>query len=135
MAGASEGRVLSELGVDESREVERSCTKLERLREGCSASRIRLVRVSIASMGVLKVWGVRRLCHVGEGVERDAPRVRGRTALMLAAFNGKRDCLEALLQAGADKARAGCRCLHVGSKGGEEVVVWTPSAGIPQTLP
>ena len=52
----------------------RSCTKLERLREGCSASRMRLVRVLIASMGVLKAaWGVRRLCHVGEGVEKDCP--------------------------------------------------------------
>ena len=59
-------------------------------------------------MGVLKAaWGVRRLCHVGEGVEREARRVRGWTALMLAAKFRQRDCLEALLQAGADKARAG----------------------------
>ena len=97
----------------------RSCTKLERFTEGCIASRIRLVRVPIASMGVLKAaWGVRRLRHVGEGVERDAPRVRGKTALMLAARFGQRDCLEALLQAGADKACAGCRCCTWALRGG-----------------
>ena len=53
---------------------------------------------------------------------------------MLAAFNGKRDCLEALLQAGADKARAGCRCLHVGSKGGE-LVVEGCQLQLPETFP
>ncbi|CAE7209292.1 ANKRD50 [Symbiodinium natans] len=52
-----------------------------------------------------------------QGQDKEARGEHGRTALMLAAYFGQREGLEALLQAGADKARAGVPVFARGGRG------------------
>ena len=101
-AASSEGRVLAELGVDESG---RSWRGAENIREGCNCS---VSRVMCEFPYLPRRSRPPRKSCVGPArfVTFRGSGPPGRTALMWAARCGQRDCLEALLQAGADKARA-----------------------------